>query len=173
MAKPTIENIRAINDFATLFRWEMAFPTKPQGITIQDADLNFRCETAVLPKATGASIEANIRGHKVRQPGIYTYNNPITFTFIETVDNKISTFLKEWRDLCWEADSGKTESVQNVKGDIQLFRMDQMDKAIWEYKLIGCFLEDYEVGGDLGGDTSDFLKPQLSISYDYFTDEAK
>ncbi len=144
------------------------FPTAVAAPPSTD-DLNLRCETSEIPKKTGQTIDVLIRGQKVRQPGIYTPVGIITMTFYETVDNKMAQFFKDWQEACWAPNTGVAAAKAAVEASIVLQRLDQGDNAIWEYTLIGAFLEDSEAGGTLDGATSDALKPTLILSYDDFS----
>lgn len=171
--RPTIDQIRTAGDYARMYTWDLTivkFPAAGAPYPSSD-DLNIRCLSSEVPKMTGTSIEVNIRGHRIRQPGIYNYNTPITFTFVETVDGMVNDFFKRWRDACWATKTGRAAPKSDLEGTIILHLLDTNDNAIWQYKLIGCFLEDYDpTGGPLGGDTSDVLRPSLMLSYDYFED---
>lgn len=172
MARPSIAEIRGLGDFATLFRWDVAF-TAPSGLTsLAHAGINLRCESVDSPpKATNQKIEENIRGHKVFQPGITQYNNTIQLTCVETVDNYVHKFFGAWREAIWQVSTGKRSvgtDWSSLQAEIKLARMDSDDTVIWYYTLFGAFLEDYEPGGSLDGTSSDFLKPSLTFSYDYF-----
>lgn len=172
MPRPTIEEIRGVGDFATLYQWSLNFVTFPTRVgeggsypTLEEA--NLRCESADLPKATSQKITAEIRGHKVHSPGIQEYSGSFALTFIETIDNKISLFLKAWREACWQVRTGIQGTKQEVECQISIERMNRNNEPIWTYNLFGCFLEDYEVG-TLDGATSDFFKPAMTVSFDYF-----
>ena len=171
MPRPTIEQIRSVTDFAPMYRWEIGFSQNPivfAGLTSEDLDL--RCESAELPKSTNTPIEINIRGHKIKQPGITNYQGTLPLTFIETVDSKISRLLKNWREACWEPNTGVSRPKKDLEVDVVLTRLDNEDNPIWEYTMLGCFCEDYEAGGTMDGVSSEVLKPILTLSYDYFTD---
>jgi len=171
--KPTITNVRGLGDFAPIYNFDIniVFPNiqyiggqpTPDGI-------NWRCQTTDLPKMTGQSIEINIRGHKVKQPGIYNYSNTLTLAFVETVDNVISNFFKSWREACWATDSGAQYQKVDVEAIITLVRLNRQDESIYHYTLYGCYLEDYEAGGTMDGSASDVVKPTMTISYDFFDD---
>ena len=174
MARPTIDQIRGIGNVTQLFRWNLIFAQFPQGLAAPPASdaLNLRCESATLPKLTGTNTEVKIRGHKVNQPGIHNYSGTIQLTFVETVDNTIHNFLKAWREICWQTRTGIQLPKNQVEAVVLLQRLNQQDVAIWEYKLIGAFLSDYEPGGTLNNDGSDPLKPALTLSYDLIDDQA-
>jgi hypothetical protein len=117
---------------------------------------------------TGQSIEVNIRGHKVKVPGVYNYAGTIPMVFTETADNKISQFLHDWREACWQAKTGIQREKKDVEAIIRIIRLDRQDKPIWVYKLTGCYLEDATTG--TLDSTSEVFKPNFTISYDYFED---
>lgn len=171
MARPTIDQIRSLEDFATTYNWNMSVVKFPSiGDYPAGNDLNLRCVSVDLPKMNGASIEVNIRGHKVKQPGIYTYEGTLTFTFVETVDSTITEFFKQWREACWQSKTGVQGKKSETEGTLRIARLDRQDNEIYEYILTGCYLESYDTGGQLTDQGGDALKPTLTISYDYFTD---
>jgi len=171
--RPTIDDIRNISDFATMYQWNLIFTTFPAGLTVKpDSDaLNIRCISSDIPKLTNQPIEINIRGHKVKQAGIHNYSGTITLTFVETVDNNISTFLHDWRELMWLTKEGSQATKKNCEAGITIQRLDRNNTPIWQYDLVGCQLEDYDpTGGALSGDGNDVLKPTMTIGFDYFED---
>ena len=174
MARPTIENLRSLGDFATLFRWNLTFAQFPGAVASPPdlVDLNLRCESTTLPKGSQAMVETNIRGHKKRSNGIFSYEGSITFAFVETVDNLVAQFIKDWREAAWVPKTGVSAPQSELEAIILIQRLDNEDNAIWEYKLTGCCLEDNDAGGTLDGSTSDHLKPGMTISYDYFEEKS-
>ena len=172
--RPSVDNIRGLGNFTQAYRWNVVFEKLPKGITLAPDAINFRAESSTIPTRTGTSTEIVIRGNKVRQPGIYDYNSPITLTVMETVDNTVSNFVTSWFDLCSSSKDGSS-GVAVTKADLEavlvLTRLDNNDKPIWKYKLIGCFLETCEEG-DLDASTADPLKPALGIAYDRFEEAA-
>jgi len=173
--RPSIEQIRNVGNFTQMFRWNVEFEKFPNLVSGPGSEaINFRAESVTIPKLDPNAVEINLRGHKVKQPGIATYGNQITLTCVETVDNIIAQFIHDWREKCWESDNGgtgKTHYKSELEATILITRLDNMDQPIWIYKLFGCFLETNEAGGDLGGDSADPLKPQLVLSFDYFNDK--
>jgi len=173
--RPNLESIRNLGNFTQMFRWIVEFESFPKLVTgYSSDDINFRAESSGLPKLGGTSAEIQIRGHKVKQPGIADYANTIVLTCVETVDNKISQFVHDWREICWqteEGSTGKTHPKSDIEAVIRITRLNNMDEPIWWYKLIGCYLESTEIP-DVDAATADPLKPALTISFDYFNDGA-
>lgn len=172
MARPTIDQVRQMGDFLTMYRWDVTIngPLGVQGIPSSDK-LNFRCETSEIPKINGQSMEINVRGHKVKQPGIYTYDNIYTLTFVETTDAVLHTFVKQWREALWATKTGISAAPKNqLQGEIILRQLDNQDKGVWEYVLRGVYIESYDFGS-LDGSASDSQKPTVTFSYDYFEDK--
>jgi len=171
MARPTKSQVRAINETASLFRWHASFTDPPSAVTVPD-DLNlYLFSTAIPKKSAGQSVEIKIRGHTIKRPGVYDDEHTLQLQFIETVDNRISTFLKSWRDALSHPDTGVQQPLESVTSTFQIIRLDNQDNPIWKYELKGCFLEDYEpAGGELGADGGDIMRPTLTLSYDWFED---
>ena len=170
--KPTIDQIRSLGDFASVFRWKVIFVSLPTvgvaALPLTD-ELDLRCETATIPKTTNASVEVNIRGMKVKQPGITSFDHMLTLTFVETVDNTISNFIKAWREAIYSTKEGQSANKENLEATITLLRLNSKDESIWQYTLHGCYLEDFDLG-TLDGASPEVIRPSLILSYDYFTD---
>lgn len=171
MARPTIDQLRQMGDFLTMYRWDMII-VPPAAITgINSEKLNFRCETTELPKMTGTSVEVNLRGHKIKQPGIYNYTNTISLTFVETTDVVLHDFVRKWREALWKVKTGVSAAPKNqLQGSLILRQLNNQDVGVWEYTLTGVYVEDYDFG-QLDGTSSDSQKPQVTFSYDYFDDK--
>lgn len=171
--RPEIDDVRALT-FASMIRWKVDFTNVPSEIAslFNDGALSLVAETSEVPKATNLPMEIRLKGHKVKQPGITEYQGTLTVTFLETVDNVVSKAIKAWRDIIWEARTGKSKNdvSKNLKGVITLTMLDNEDNPRWEYVLHGCYLEDYEAGGVFDGVTPDAQKPSMILSYDYFID---
>ena len=77
MARPSILNVRSLPDFVTLYNWNVTLTKTPSGASAP-TNLNFQCLTSSIPKASNELIEINVRGHKVSQPGIQSYDGTLT-----------------------------------------------------------------------------------------------
>ena len=172
MVRPNIDQTRGIGDIQQLYRWNMSFDKGPAAITSVSADMNLRCESAEIPKLSIESIEANIRGHTVKHAGRSRYTNTITLNFLETVDSKVAQMMKDWRELVWASRIGTAVTKREYEAVVRLDLLNNQDDVRWRYTLYGAYYEDADPGGTLDGTTSDFLKPSIILSYDYFTDEA-
>lgn len=175
--RPNLENLRSLGNFTQAFRWVVEFEKLPSALSSYEGGdgINFRAESSGIPKLNPQSSEVVIRGHKVKQPGIGEYENTITLTLIETVDNFVSNFIRQWRELCWQTEGGSTgitQSKEDVEGTLILTRLNNVDDPIWQYKLFGVFMETGEMGQDLDASTPDPFKPALTLSFDYFNDRA-
>jgi len=165
MGRPTIENIRGLGDFAVTNRWDITASNIP-GLPGQD--LNFRAISVDVPKRTGSTVEISIRGHKVRQPGDYEYNSPITITLSETDDYKVTKALNIWREMISMSITGIQLPKMAVSTIVVINRLDRQNNVQHTWTLFGCFLEDYELG-DMS-DTGDAIQPTITLAYDYFVE---
>lgn len=173
MPRPNIDQIRGLGDFATNYQWNLYVMSAPNAVggfptTI---DVNLRCQSTSVPKATGGKLTTEMRGHKVHQPSALEYSGNIQLTLAETVDNMIIQWIMDWREACAQTRTGVHESKADVEAVLVIERLNRQDEPIWAYKLVGCFLEDYEPG-ELAA-TADTIKPTMTISYDYFVEEAR
>ena len=170
MPRVNIDQLRSIGNVAVPYRWNLEFSSFPANLRADSSALNIRCESADLPKLSSAGkIEVNVRGNKVLQQGIMNYSNTFNLVFYETEDSIVHKFLRDWRELVWESKTGVQVSKADYEAVVLLTRLNHADAPIWEYKMVGCFLEDFDLG-NLDGTTSDSMRTTLTLSFDYFTD---
>lgn len=172
MAKPSVEQLRGLPDFAENFRWDLSFIKFPNiGVYPGSEDLNIRCQTSTIPKSTNQKLKATIRNNYIYQPGVQEYDSQITLTFLETVDNTIKQMLQQWREACHNTNTGAAGAKTDVEGTILLNLLNRQDEPIWSFTMIGCFLEDFDLG-TLESEGADLVRPNVTLSYDYFKDSA-
>ncbi|QJT70934.1 hypothetical protein GR7B_00136 [Vibrio phage vB_VcorM_GR7B] len=173
MAGITHDNVRGVGDYATLVKWNFKVLKAPAGVTTPP-NINFRVLSTDVPKTdAGQTTDIWVRGHRVRQPGIYKSMDTFTVTLAETVDNAISTWIRNWREQCWATKTGIQALKSDTEAIIQIERLNRQNTAIWQYTCHGVFLEDYDpTGGPLDGENSDILRPTMTLSMDYFEDSA-
>lgn len=172
MARPSIDNIRALPDYAQVTRWNLQFVSLPVigGLSLAlGNDLNLRCESTELPKSTNQPITVVHKGHEVDVPGRTTYSKQINLTFQETVDNKVSNFARIWRDAIWGPRSGITLPKSQVTGVMRLERLNQQDEPIYQYLMYGVWIKDF-TPPTLDSQTNDIFKLQIVFAFDYFTE---
>ena len=175
--RPDIDELVSQNgNYSQMFRWTVQFATIPNVLSsnysVQDLtnDVNFRAESMSLPEASVESTEIQIRGQKVHQAGIVTYNSPLTLTVMETIDNKMLSFIGHWQEASWESNygRGRTAYKKDLVCEMNLYLLDNTDRPYYVFHLHYCQPEN--VGkGDLDAGSADPLKPAISIAYDYFT----
>lgn len=171
MPTPNMETIRGLGDFATTYHWNLELVTPPTAVAGMNDGLNLRCSSVDVPKSTNQKIQVNLRGLKVNQPGITDPTQTMTLELNETVDNYISSIITQWREACFAARTGVQLTKAEVEAEFLLQRLaGDRSTIIYTYKLIGVFLEDYDIP-QLNGE-SDTLKPTMTLSYDYYVDGA-
>ena len=172
MATISIDQLRSLPDYAQVTKWDINFVTLPAvgaiGFPLSD-DLNIRCESVELPKATNQKFEVMTRGHKTLHSGILDYGNTFTITFNETVDSKVFNFIKAWRELVWSSRQGQSFPKSDLEATILITLLDNQDQPRAKYTVYGCFYEDADYG-TVDGATSDVQKITLTLSHDFFVD---
>jgi len=175
MPRPSIQQLRGIGDFQTLYRWQFQVVAAPAAVAGFPAseDLNLRCESTALPYRKNDKIDVTIRGHKLPQNGITTYgDNTIKLVFAETVDGTVKKLVKAYHDALWNTTTGAAAgSREDLSFDFLLTLMDNQDQPVWEYKIIGAQL-DSDTPGELGnGERGDIQKPELTFHFLKFEDK--
>ncbi|EJF07116.1 hypothetical protein ThvES_00008210 [Thiovulum sp. ES] len=170
MARPGYNEIRNLGTFANQNRWMITFAKFPNVGDYPDSeDVNFRCTTSSVPKITEkAGIEVDIRGMHVGQPGTYDFDHELTLTLVETEDSVIHSLIKSWRDACYDYETGKQNKKEDIEAILILSRLDVQDNPIWQYKLLGVYLKDYDPGSM--ANEPDKIELSLTLWYDKFTD---
>lgn len=166
--RPSIESTRALGMHASYYNWNIQFIGLPSAISgVTSAELNARAMSMRPPTRTQDKATIELRGHKVYQHGIITYN-PIQLVFHEAVDSKIGTFLEEWMDLQWTPIAGTQLPKNTNQGSIILELMDSMDVTRCTYTLIGVWPTGFTHGADYSSNSSDTVKFTVDLSYDYY-----
>lgn len=172
MASFTIDQLRALPDYAQVTKWDISFLTLPAvgalGFPVSE-QINFRCASVETPSGANQKFGVQTRGHQVFQSGIMDYGNTMVITFNETVDNFVFNFIKAWRELVWGSRNGNSFPMSDLTAVMQITLLDNQSNPRAAWKHYGCFYEDSDFG-TLDGETSDAIKPTLTLSYDYFVD---
>lgn len=166
--KPTVDQVRNLGMHAAYYNWDVEWVTLPAGITgFTTSDLNTRAFSIQAPTRQLDESEIVVRGNKVYQHGIATYQ-PIALTLHETVDRKVASFLEAWLDTEWETVNGVQVPKNENQAIIKLSLCDSKDRRTAEYTMVGCWLTSFDHGGDYDGTNSDTVKYTCNIRYDYY-----
>ena len=166
MARPTIDNVRSLGDFMVSNLWDINIIGA--GSVLELAGLNFRAVSCEIPKRTGNSLEINIRGQKVKQPGDYDYSGTITMTLAEGDQAQVHKALLALREMTINTRTNLQLPKAGVESVITIRRLNRQGAPTHGYAIIGCFLEDYDLG-ELS-DAGEVVQPTITFSYDYFYD---
>jgi hypothetical protein len=170
MVRPTHQNLRTIGDFATTLQWNVQVVKFPPAVitTLTSDDINLRADSTDMPRLSGQSTQIQIRGIMHKQPGLYLPSGQINMTLYEGTDSKITTFIRDWRNVIFDMETGASNDTAQVAATIRLVRLDRNYNEIYEYVLYNVFLEDYDPGGQLQSQGADALKASMTLSYDNF-----
>ena len=172
MARPTIEDIRGLGDFMVSNLWEVVIDA-PIGVSADFGGINFRAISFEIPKRTGNSLEVNIRGAKIRQPGDYDYSGTVTLTLAETENDMLSHILiQQWREAVIETNTNRQLIKKEVETTATITRLNRQNEPMTNttWTLIGVYIEDYDLG-ELNEEGA-VIQPTITLSYDYFRDAA-
>lgn len=166
--KPTIEQIRELNMHAAYFNWGIQFVSLPSGLTgLTSADLNTRAVSIDAPTRSIQEAEIAVRGHKVYQHGIVTYDT-INLTLHETVDSKVTNFLESWMDMQWMPVTGLQVPKMLNQSVLLLSLLDSEDNVRMRYTMFGCWPTRVQHGGTYDATNNDTVKIQVTFRYDYY-----
>jgi len=174
MAKrPTIAEVRGLGDFMVSNLWVVTVTPPPLLGGLGFDKINLQAVSFEIPKRSGNSLEINIRGAKVKQPGDYDYSGQVTLTLAETENDALAhKLIRTWREVIIETNTNAQSKKSDIEATVTVQRLNRQNKAIPNsdtgWILYGVFLEDYELG-DLT-DAGDVIQPTMTLSYDYFTE---
>lgn len=171
MPRITIEQLRN-TEFTSSYRWTIEFVTFPAAIVTPPTatQISTRAESVEIPKQVNTLREINLTGFKVFQPGIPETGGQITLTMIEAVDAVILNFIDDWNQAIWANNTGVSNLAADLRAEIQITPLNNLDVNMYRYTLKGCYLADSEIG-TLDAETADPIKPTLTINYDDFDRE--
>lgn len=184
MATPTIQQLKTLGDFAVNYMWDMQLIKGPSmgilpAMILTSQELNVRCTGVTgVPSKTTAPIAATVRGHTVYQPGFNEFGGAggggggsITFSFLETIDNKMAIFLKAWQESCCDPMTLIGWPKMAIEGVIRLVRLTRQQIDHWEWVLYGCWPTSYSLGNLAGkGAAGGIVSVDVVMQYDYYRD---
>ena len=166
--RPSIEEIRNLGMHASYYNWGLQFVSLPAALTgFTSADLNTRAVSFSAPTRTIDDAEINVRGHKVYQHAIVTYNT-IELELHETIDSKVGNFLESWMDIQWTPISGIQVPKALNQSVILLTLLNSEDQKRYQYTLIGAWPTNFDHGGPYSANNSDTVKFTATLRYDYY-----
>lgn len=168
-----------VGNFSQPFRWKVEIPVLPYavvnggyGLNANDVTqgINFRAESFTLPEKDIETTEITIKGQKLHQHGIATYNSPLTLTINETIDAFTFTMIGHLQEIAWESSHGgrgRTAYKKDCIFNMYMYLLDPTDRPYYVYLLKHCQVANV-TRGDADSSTADPFKPALSIAYEYF-----
>ena len=169
--KPSITDVIGLGDFMVSNLWSISI-TGPgvQYMTLSADALNLRAISFEIPKRSGNTLEVNIRGNKVKQPGDYEYGGEVTLVLAEDEATAAAhTTIKAWRDAIIELETNVQRKKEDVQVTVTVARLNRDGTyANLSWNLYQCFLVSYELG-ELNEEGA-IIQPTLVLSYDWFED---
>ena len=165
-------DIGKIGDFQTTFNWLMSIGN-PNAVALASEDLHLRCISATLPEREPQNMTLELHGHTVIRNGLVKQSGDITLSFVDDVDAVIMSNFRALEDKMWSVDStndskGTRSSFKDLTFTLTLVLLDNNDQATQTYTLHGCLLSKLSAGGEMNS-SNDFMKPSITVSYQYFT----
>ncbi len=167
--RPSIEELRQLGHHQTTYNWGIQFVSIPSTITnFSTSDLNTRATSTSLPYRSMDSIPISLRGHKIFQHGMVSYQNTLPIELYETTDSKVQDFLEAYMDMQWTPVAGTQVPKSLNQCSFLLTLLDSEDNPVHYYTIIGAWLQQYQAGGSLQSNSSDVLVFNTTWQFDYF-----
>ncbi len=166
MARPKITDVIAVGDFMVSNLWDIEIVAG----YMSGVPINIRAVSFELPKRTGASLEVNIRGHKIKQPGDYEYSNETTLTLSEDEDTHLAhEMIRTWRNDIIQLETNNQMKKADIVAEVFIRRLNRDGSPSGlSWILHQCYLESYELG-ELNEEGA-IIQPTITLSYDWFED---
>jgi hypothetical protein len=49
-----------------------------------------------------------------------------------------------------------------------MYLLNNQDEVRAKYEMTGCWLQDFELGGQMASESAEVVKPTMTLAYDYF-----
>jgi len=187
MAVPKIQNVQS-KEYQMLFNWDISLSPLanvlinqniPVKVSTNDlSQMFYQCETMDLPSRTFQMGEGNFRGVKIKQAGIPDFGgNTMTMVFSENIEGTVMDVINAWANLGADTSDEAYNNADGIwlfsagpslyKCNIPLYRLDSTRTTrVYGIMLVGCQYEGHDAGGGFDGASSDFVKPNLTVSFD-------
>jgi hypothetical protein len=159
MAKPSLQDLRALPDPVQTWRFSLEIPELGDGIRV-------RCKTAVVPGVSTDSVLVTVAGAEVKHMGREVWSHTFPFTIYETRDmysfNKLRDWFHEGRDFA--ENSGDFKQAYEKTVIVTLY--DDQGAEIKQITLEGCYPENID-DTQLDGSSAQAMEINATISYDF------
>lgn len=164
--------VNKIGDFQTTFNWLISIGS-PNAVALASEDLHLRCISSTIPEREHQPQTLEIHGHTLKRNGIVKQEGNINLTFVDDVSATIIANFRALEDKMWAVDStndskGTRSAYKDLTFTVTLVLLDSNDQATQTYTLHDCLLGKLSAGGEMNS-SNDFMKPTISLDYQYFT----
>ncbi len=188
---PSMADLHSLKELKQNFRWVVNLSElSDYALKGKDsvAKLQIMCSSIDLPKKNIVTGEAIVRGVKIVQGGYADFENTMTITFIDNVENEVQMLIDSWQDAVYRTNKAGLVSVEstasdaaasygdgagsggtygvNYKKKLSISRVDMKKKIYYTLDVIGCFPQSYDPGGQLDSTSADITQPSLTLSFD-------
>jgi len=151
-----------LTEFQSLWNYDLEIVGAQGG---NSEDINLRCLSSSIPTQTDQPIEVQIRGFKHSQAGIPDLGAEITLLFVEDIESTVWSYFQDWFDIQWDRETGNRDPI-GAKRTVKLKLYSGEGGITKTFILKNCHLQGVDPGGELSGETSDALRPSITIKYD-------
>lgn len=133
-------------------------------------DLNKRCKSSDYPKSRIENLTADISGFQTTQSGRIVFDNTMNVEFIDTEDNKVKDFIKEWRSICSDFLTGKSYDKKDVEILLNLELLTHNLIVNRVFTFTGCIYST-STNSKIDGESNSFMDSTIEFNYDYFDEK--
>jgi len=171
--KPTIQDLQELNPIR-MNDWNIIFTKFPDGVDagpLAPADFNLRARSTGLPETTISPMEVNIRGLRVRIPGDGTPNGEFNVTLVESVDQKVIDFLRNWRVAAFNPETGERKAPKELRGEMLITLLAPDLKPIRRFRLFSVWPSNVTLGELQGDPDAGPMEVTITFSFDWYKEE--
>jgi hypothetical protein len=165
----TIEEIRNLAEPLKGYQFKVTIANAPGGAGASVEELQFLCQSTVLPGRTVDQVVTSLGGHDVSDPGRSPGPKTWAVTFAETTTAAIVQRVEAWQRLCYDPESGVNGSRADIKRNARIELLNNAKEVVLSRQIVGIWPQDI---ADMAMDysSSEVVTLDVTWSYDYHID---
>lgn len=167
-----IEDVRGLGNFSLTNNWKLTLHpvgSKVRSIVDGLGEINARCVSTDVPNKSINKLSTTIRGHTVHQPGDLQYGDSFSFVIVGTEDARAEKFVRDYYELCCSQEHLEQHAKKDLECTAVFQRLNSMNEPMYEYKLVGSWLQSATFPG--GEASATVINVTMVLSYDYYTEK--
>lgn len=171
MSNPSLGNVRSVTEYQWAHKWIMTYiGPAAASASVSPSTLNHRCVSHSIPSRSVDQVLVAVRGHENVRPGIARWDHTLQLSFVEDIDATIRRWIDACVEAAWSTGEGLQQRYADLVGTVNLTYLDGLEsRPTWQMTLFGVWVQTADFGEGSSGESSEVMRPTVTLTYDYFT----